>query len=235
MFTCVCTYVFTCEHLLWQLHMSSFWLKDGHPKYLSRGLARPRLLRLGKINSDILFLFLFVFCFVCLFCFICLFQGRVSRYSHGCPGVCSADQAGQELTEIHLPVPPKCGIKGMSCHCLVFRLFVFVFWFLVLSFFSFFFPLFLKQTSFETFLLLISILGLWVFQIFAILRSEVFSMLFLCCNLLLVDIEGINTAFRCDIKQLVLETCGQLHFTGSVRFLILCWKRWYHPASSGIP
>ena len=32
---------------------------------------------------------------------------RVSLCSPDCPGICSVDKAGFELTEIHLPLPPK--------------------------------------------------------------------------------------------------------------------------------
>ena len=35
-------------------------------------------------------------------------RDKVSVCSPGCPGTCSVDQAGLELTEILLPVPPKC-------------------------------------------------------------------------------------------------------------------------------
>lgn len=49
-------------------------------------------------------------------------------------------------------------------------------------------------------------------------------MLFSCVVIFLVDIEAIKTPFGCDIMQLALETCGQLHFTGPVGFLILSWK-----------
>lgn len=45
-----------------------------------------------------------------------------------------------------------------------------------------------------------------------------------CVVIFLVDIEAIKTSFACDIMQLALEICGQLHFTGSVRFLILSRK-----------
>ena len=37
-----------------------------------------------------------------------LFQDRVSLCSPGCPGTHSVDQAGLELTEICLPLLPKC-------------------------------------------------------------------------------------------------------------------------------
>jgi hypothetical protein len=37
-----------------------------------------------------------------------VFQDRVSLCSPGCPGTHSVDQAGLELTEIHLPLPPEC-------------------------------------------------------------------------------------------------------------------------------
>jgi hypothetical protein len=37
----------------------------------------------------------------------------VSVCSQGCSGTCSVDQAGFKLTEIHLPLPPSAGIKGM--------------------------------------------------------------------------------------------------------------------------
>ena len=33
---------------------------------------------------------------------------RVSFYTLGCPGTSSTDQAALELTEIHLPLLPKC-------------------------------------------------------------------------------------------------------------------------------
>jgi hypothetical protein len=36
------------------------------------------------------------------------FQNRVSLCSPSCPGTCFVDQAGLELTEIHLPLPPEC-------------------------------------------------------------------------------------------------------------------------------
>jgi hypothetical protein len=38
-----------------------------------------------------------------------------SLCSPGCPGTCSIDQAGLELTEICLPLPLSAGIKGV-CH-----------------------------------------------------------------------------------------------------------------------
>ena len=39
----------------------------------------------------------------------CLFVAdRVSLCSPGCPGTHSINQAGLELTEIHLPLPPGC-------------------------------------------------------------------------------------------------------------------------------
>ena len=41
---------------------------------------------------------------LCLF----VFRGRVSLCnSSGCPGTHLVDQAGLELTEIHLPLPPR--------------------------------------------------------------------------------------------------------------------------------
>jgi hypothetical protein len=44
------------------------------------------------------------------FVFVLLFFSpeMVSLCSPGCPGTCSVDQAGFRLTEIHLPLPPKC-------------------------------------------------------------------------------------------------------------------------------
>ena len=56
------------------------------------------------------FFCLFV-CFV-LFCFC--FWDSVSLYSPGCPGIHYVDQAGLKI-RIHLPLPPKCRIKGV-CH-----------------------------------------------------------------------------------------------------------------------
>jgi hypothetical protein len=43
------------------------------------------------------------------------FQDRVSLSSSDCPGTHSIDQAGVELTEIHLPLSSGAGIKGV-CH-----------------------------------------------------------------------------------------------------------------------
>jgi hypothetical protein len=42
-----------------------------------------------------------------------IFRDRVSLCSPGCPGTHSVDQAGLELTEMHLPLPPSAGIKGV--------------------------------------------------------------------------------------------------------------------------
>jgi hypothetical protein len=54
-------------------------------------------------------LFLLLFCFVgwVLVCLIA-FKNRVSLYSSGCPRIHYIDQAGLKLTEIQLPLPPKC-------------------------------------------------------------------------------------------------------------------------------
>jgi hypothetical protein len=43
---------------------------------------------------------------VCLSFVIIL--GRVSLCSPGCPGTCSVEQAGFQLTESQLPLPPMC-------------------------------------------------------------------------------------------------------------------------------
>ena len=40
-------------------------------------------------------------------------QDRVSLCSFGCPRTHSEDQAGLRLTEIHLPLMPRAGIKGV--------------------------------------------------------------------------------------------------------------------------
>ena len=37
-----------------------------------------------------------------------LTQDRVSQCCPGCPETCSVDQAGLELTGIHVPLPPEC-------------------------------------------------------------------------------------------------------------------------------
>ena len=37
-----------------------------------------------------------------------LFRDRLSLCSPGCPGTCLIDQAGLQLTEIYLPLPPEC-------------------------------------------------------------------------------------------------------------------------------
>ena len=49
---------------------------------------------------------LFSFFFFFIFCFC--FWDRVSLCSFGCPGTCYVDQAGLELTELNLPLHPKC-------------------------------------------------------------------------------------------------------------------------------
>lgn len=36
------------------------------------------------------------------------FLDRVSLHRSGCPGIYSVDQAGLKLTQIHLPLPPRC-------------------------------------------------------------------------------------------------------------------------------
>jgi hypothetical protein len=36
------------------------------------------------------------------------------------PGTHGVDKAALELTEIHLPLTPECGIKGISHHCWLF-------------------------------------------------------------------------------------------------------------------
>jgi hypothetical protein len=46
--------------------------------------------------------------FLILFCFAFVFQDWVSLCSFGCPGTHSIDQAGFELTEIHLPLLLEC-------------------------------------------------------------------------------------------------------------------------------
>ncbi|GAB1297660.1 Leucine-rich repeat-containing 74A [Apodemus speciosus] len=43
-----------------------------------------------------------------------LIQDRVSLCSFGCPGTYSVGQVGLELKEIHLPLPPRAEIKGIS-------------------------------------------------------------------------------------------------------------------------
>ena len=43
------------------------------------------------------------FLFVCCFCF---FEAGFPLCISGCPGTHSLDQAGLEITEIHLPLPP---------------------------------------------------------------------------------------------------------------------------------
>ena len=44
--------------------------------------------------------------FTCLLVYF-WFLERVSLCTSGCPGTCSVDHAALELTEIHLPLPPK--------------------------------------------------------------------------------------------------------------------------------
>ena len=45
-----------------------------------------------------------------------LFETGFLCNNPGCPGPLFADQAGLKLTEIHLPLPPKCWIKGVLHH-----------------------------------------------------------------------------------------------------------------------
>ena len=45
-----------------------------------------------------------------------VFRDKVSLVIFGCPGTHSVDQAGLELTEIHLRLPLGAGIKGMCNH-----------------------------------------------------------------------------------------------------------------------
>ena len=47
---------------------------------------------------------------------VLVFRDRVSLCSLGCPGTRSVDQAGLELTKIHLPLPPHVGSKGLHHH-----------------------------------------------------------------------------------------------------------------------
>jgi hypothetical protein len=46
--------------------------------------------------------------FVCFFVCLLVEKGFLCVNSHGCPGTCSVDQAGLEITEIHLPLPCEC-------------------------------------------------------------------------------------------------------------------------------
>jgi hypothetical protein len=57
----------------------------------------------GKTLHELICLFLYLF--ACLF--VCL-ETDFSLCSPSCPGPCSVDQAGLELTEICLPLPPEC-------------------------------------------------------------------------------------------------------------------------------
>ena len=50
-----------------------------------------------------------------LFVYLFVFGDRVSLYISGCPGTHYVDQAGLELTENHLFLPPECWIKSV-CH-----------------------------------------------------------------------------------------------------------------------
>ena len=54
----------------------------------------------------------FVVVIVCLFVFCLIFRDRVSLCRFGASsGTPSVDQADLEITEIHLPLPPKVGLK----------------------------------------------------------------------------------------------------------------------------
>jgi hypothetical protein len=52
-------------------------------------------------------------------------QDRISSCSPGCHGTHSVDQAGLELTELHLPLPPEYStIAWHFCYCLfIFEIF----------------------------------------------------------------------------------------------------------------
>lgn len=56
-------------------------------------------------KSKSLFMFIFIYL---------VFQGRLSLCFPGCPQTCSVDQDSLEITEIRLPLSPKC----MRHHCL---------------------------------------------------------------------------------------------------------------------
>jgi hypothetical protein len=45
--------------------------------------------------------------YISIYLSILVFQDKASLSSLGCPGTCSVYQVGLELTEIHLPLPPK--------------------------------------------------------------------------------------------------------------------------------
>jgi hypothetical protein len=58
-------------------------------------------------SSYIALHFFFFFFGVAIFLLL-LFQDRLSLCSPGCPGTHSVNQAGLELAETHLPLPPEC-------------------------------------------------------------------------------------------------------------------------------
>ena len=51
-----------------------------------------------------------------------LLLGQVFFLQLWCPGTNSVEQAGLKLTEIHLPLPPKCAMLPSSITCKQFRL-----------------------------------------------------------------------------------------------------------------
>ena len=57
--------------------------------------------------SCLLFLLLFIY-FIYLFIFFWFFETEFLCGFGACPGASFVDQAGLELTEIRLPLPPKC-------------------------------------------------------------------------------------------------------------------------------
>jgi hypothetical protein len=71
----------------------------------------------------------FIFSITIIIIICCCFQDRISLSSPGCPGTHSVAQAGLELTEIRLPLPPECWDYSPACcydlHLPIFSLLIF--------------------------------------------------------------------------------------------------------------
>ena len=111
-------------------------------------------------------------CVVILFSFGIL--RRVSLCSfEACPGAHSVDQTGLELTEILLPLPPKCWIKGVRHHHPAFAVSI---------------VSFQDTAEGQIFILIMSVLLVFIHEIF---YQIIVNTVAFCFNVLTGKIEGI--------------------------------------------
>jgi hypothetical protein len=101
---CVCVCVCVCTHLLMHTHTGMPW----HTCEQTSGSERRSFfggIQQRETPSSVLFTISLIFFWSFV---VVVFQDRVSLFSPGFSGTCSVDQAGLELTELRLPLPPKC-------------------------------------------------------------------------------------------------------------------------------